>query len=291
MRVCAHAWKCANVTVHALRAEKCACNMWVYVHKQQHRQTKAPHCVQNEKRTCRSRLSCFARRAELGRIVVDTQYHLYLVTQETNLTKRIPRMNTLTNCQSTTQHYHRNWWNAKSRTTLNWDSMLRPSWNHSLTPRVWLRHVIDKLSWAFCKRTLYGQWTRPFCCAWLFITVFWKKRREAALKMGNVESQTTTSASETSCTRMTNDCFDEHMLRHRIILRLTRENVACAKWARCGVVFTPHVAFMGIAVACKRNFEKIEKIPSSQFPSCRWPYIRGKTTTKITKWPPYQACT
>ena len=26
MRVCAHAWKCANVTVRALCAEKCACN-------------------------------------------------------------------------------------------------------------------------------------------------------------------------------------------------------------------------------------------------------------------------
>ena len=32
MRVCAHAWKCTNVIVHAKCTEKCACNKWVYVH-------------------------------------------------------------------------------------------------------------------------------------------------------------------------------------------------------------------------------------------------------------------
>ena len=36
--------------------------------------------------------------------------------------------------------------------------------------------------------------------------------------------------------------------------RATREKMfACAKCARCGVVFTPSVAYKGIAIACKRK--------------------------------------
>ena len=51
--VVAHAWTCANVTVHALWAEKCACNKWVFVHS--HRAHCGRHCMCTKPRKTLSR--------------------------------------------------------------------------------------------------------------------------------------------------------------------------------------------------------------------------------------------
>ena len=52
------------------------------------------------------------------------------------------------------------------------------------------------------------------------------------------------------------------------VLSHTRENIACAKCARCGVLFTPHVAYMGTDIACEFFFLKKKK-HSPLLPSCR----------------------
>ena len=67
---------------------------------------------------------------------------------------------------------------------------------------------------------------------------------------------------------------------------------ACVNYARCGVVFTPSVAYKGIAVVCKRNNWKNSKVQmcSPLLPSCRWPSCRGRRRPWFRIWPPYPAC-
>ena len=45
------------------------------------------------------------------------------------------------------------------------------------------------------------------------------------------------------------------------------KNIACANGARCGALFTLSVAYMGIAIACKRLHRKTEKGHSPLLPS------------------------